>query len=64
MTTDAVNALQRWEHAGGIWRVIGRHGGTLTIGLFRCDGGEQADVIRSDDPTLRAYIRDRQSSQD
>ncbi len=59
-----MDVLQRWEYAGGIWRVLGRHADVLTVGLFRCDGGEQADVVRSDDPELSAYIGGRQSSQD
>lgn len=62
--TDALEALTRWENAGGIWRVIGRGAGFLTIGLFRCDGGEQVDVLRSDDAKLIAHVDGRDSNLD
>ena len=49
MPDDPVDILQRWELAGGVWRIIGRRAHELTIGLFQCDGGERVDVIRSGD---------------
>lgn len=61
---DPVEILQRWESAGGVWRVIGRGGGHLTVGLFRCDGGEQVDEVRSADETLLAFVGDRETSLD
>jgi hypothetical protein len=61
---DPVNVLRRWEAAGGLWRIVGRAGGQLTVGLFRCDGGEQVDAVRSDDAALHAFVGDRQTSMD
>jgi len=64
MRDDPVDVLLRWEAAGGLWRIIGRAGGHLTVGLFRCDGGEQVDAVHSDTAALRAFVGDRQSSLD
>lgn len=64
MDDDPVGILQRWESAGGLWRVIGRGGGCLTVGLFRCDGGEQIDLLRSDNANLLAFVGARQSNFD
>jgi hypothetical protein len=64
MCDDPVNVLRRWEAAGGLWQIVGRADGHLTVGLFRCDGGEQVDAVHSDDPALRAFVGDRQSSLD
>ena len=61
---DPVEVLNRWEASGGVWQVVGRGGGYLSVGLFRCDGGEQVDVVRSDAPALFAFIGDRESSLD
>ena len=59
---DPVEVLQRWESAGGLWRVIARGGGSLTVGLFRCDGGEQIDLLRSDDANLLEFVGARESN--
>jgi hypothetical protein len=64
MSDDPVETLLRWESAGGVWRVIGRAGGSLTIGLFRCDGGEQIDLLRSDDANLLEFVGARESNVD
>jgi hypothetical protein len=64
MSDNPVAVLQRWEHAGGVWRVIGRRAHELTIGLFQCDGGERVDVIRSDDAALLAFVGDRETNAD
>jgi hypothetical protein len=61
---DPIEVLRRWELAGGLWRVIGRSGHDVTIGLFQCDGGEQVDVVRSDEATLWAYAGNRESNFD
>ena len=47
---DPVTVLQRWADAGGVWRVIDRGADTVTVGLYRCDGGEEMDRLRSSDP--------------
>jgi uncharacterized protein len=61
---DVVARLQRWEDAGGVWRVIGQQQATLTIGLYRCDGGEEADRFTSNDPRLVQLLAGRISSRD
>ncbi|MDR3664714.1 MAG: hypothetical protein P4L86_30730 [Mycobacterium sp.] len=64
MAEDPVEVLRRWEIAGGEWRVIGRRRREVTIGLFRCDGGEQVDVLRSTDVALLVYVANRQTNLD
>ena len=61
---DAVAALRRWEDAGGLWRVLARQGSAVTIGLYRCDGGEEIDRLVGDDPRLAAFLSGRSSSED
>ena len=51
--------LQRWQDAGAHWAVIARHKDSITIGLYRCDGGEEVDRIVSGDPGLLAFLRER-----
>ena len=62
MNIDRVAELQRWQDAGAVWKVIVRTGRSVTIGLLRCDGGEEVDRFTSDDPRLLAFIGDRRSS--
>jgi hypothetical protein len=61
---DRVAELQRWQDSGAVWEVISRAGTTMTIGLLRCDGGEEVDRFTSDDPRLLAFIGDRRSSEE
>jgi hypothetical protein len=63
MNTDRVAELQRWQDSGAVWEVISRKGAMVTIGLLRCDGGEEVDRFTSDDPHLLAFIGDRMSSE-
>ena len=62
MNIDRVAELQRWEDSGAVWEVISRKGDSVTIGLLRCDGGEEVDRFTSDDPRLLDFIGDRLSS--
>jgi hypothetical protein len=62
MHVDRAAELQRWQDSGAVWEVLGRSGGSVTIGLLRCDGGEEVDRFTSDDPRLLAFIGDRRSS--
>jgi hypothetical protein len=62
--SGAVEALRRWEDLGATWRVLARRGGSVTISLCRCDGGEEADRLTSDDAGLLAYVSGRESSED
>ncbi|MGW0658585.1 hypothetical protein [Streptodolium elevatio] len=55
----AVAVLRRWEDAGGVWRVAARRGGSVTVALCRCDGGEEAERLTSADPDLVAYVEER-----
>jgi hypothetical protein len=55
-TNDIVAALRRWEDAGAYWRVLSRRGGQLTVGLYRCDGGEEVQRFTSADPALLGFI--------
>jgi hypothetical protein len=62
MHIDRIAELQRWQDSGAVWEVLSRKGGSVTIGLLRCDGGEEVDRFTSDDPRLVAFIGDRRSS--
>ncbi|AGB22121.1 hypothetical protein Mycsm_01726 [Mycobacterium sp. JS623] len=62
MHIDRIAELQRWQDAGAVWEVIMRTRDSVTIGLLRCDGGEEVDRFTSDDPRLLEFIGDRRSS--
>ncbi len=62
MGDDPVVVLQRWQDAGAHWVVIARHPGSVTVGLYRCDGGEEVDRITSADPRLLEFLAGRESS--
>ncbi|MGV1036320.1 MAG: hypothetical protein ACOYD0_04750 [Candidatus Nanopelagicales bacterium] len=56
---EALSWLQRWEDAGGTWRILARDRRSVTVSLLRCDGGEEADRFTSDGRRLLAFIDDR-----
>ena len=62
--TDYVALLHRWEDAGGVWRVLGQDRDAFTVGLYRCDDGEEADRFVATDPQLAQFLLGRTSSQD
>jgi hypothetical protein len=62
VSDDPVATLQRWEDAGAHWAVIDRHADSVTVGLYRCDGGEEVDRLTSTDPKLLDFVRKRESS--
>jgi hypothetical protein len=62
MQIDRTAELQRWQDSGAVWAVIARTRDSVTVGLLRCDGGEEVDRFTSDDPRLLAFIGDRRSS--
>ena len=62
MNVDRAAEFQRWQDSGAVWEVISRRGGSVTVALLRCDGGEEVDRFTSDDPRLLDFIGDRQSS--
>jgi len=61
---DFVALLRRWEDAGGLWRVLRRAGDSVTVGLYRCDGGEETDRFVAMDAQLARFLAGRTSSQD
>ncbi len=61
---DPVAVLGRWQQAGAVWRVVGRHGDAVTIALCQCDGGEEVDRFTSGDRGLRDFLAGRTSSED
>ncbi|WUD59345.1 hypothetical protein OG300_02570 [Nocardia sp. NBC_00511] len=61
---DPVGTLRRWEGSGGVWRVLGRRPGKVTVGLFQCTGGEEVDRLTSEDPALLRFLGNRFSSED
>jgi hypothetical protein len=61
---DLVAVLRRWEDAGGVWRVLGHDRDAVTVGLYRCDGGEEADRFVATDPQVMEFLAGRTSSQD
>jgi hypothetical protein len=63
-STDYVATLRRWEDAGGIWRVLSQDHEAITVGLYRCDDGEEADRFHATDPQLAEFLAGRTSSQD
>ncbi len=57
-----VARLRRWEDSGAAWRVIARSPDAVVVALLTCDAGEEVDRLHSADPALRAYVGDRQRS--
>ena len=53
---SALDDLRRWEEFGGTWEVVARQGDVRVLSLVRCDGGEEAGRLTSDDADLRAYV--------
>lgn len=58
MGTD-LDTLRRWEDAGGTWAVLHRSPVAIELSLRRCDGGEEAQRLASDEGALLAYVGDR-----
>lgn len=57
-----VDLLRRWENAGGVWRVLDQDHHAVTVALYRCDGGEEADRFESTDPRVTEFLAGRLSS--
>lgn len=62
MVDNPVAVLQRWQDAGARWVVLARHADSVTVGLYRCDGGEEMDRLTSSDPRLLDFLAGRDSS--
>ncbi|MFC4127254.1 hypothetical protein [Nocardia rhizosphaerae] len=63
MSSDPVEVLRRWAESGGVWRVLGRAGDTVTVGLFECTGGQEVDRFTSAESALRRFLGERTSSE-
>jgi len=62
--TDPADVLRRWEAAGGVWEVVSRSAGGLTVRLCTCTGGEEVDRLVSSAPSLVEYVGERARSDD
>jgi hypothetical protein len=56
---ELVESLQRWEDSGAVWKVLQRQGDKVTIGMFRCDGGEEVDRFTSDARDVVDFVSGR-----
>ena len=61
-SSDPVEVLRRWEAAGGVWEVVSRSSGSLTVRLCTCTAGEEVDRLVSSAPALSAYVGERERS--
>ena len=59
---DPIEVLRRWEDTGAVWHVVGHHGDAVTIGLFRCDGGEEVSRFTTRGPALLRFLAARGSA--
>lgn len=57
--SDGLEALERWERAGGTWSVVSQTATRATVALCRCDGGEEVDQLTSADPAFLAHVTAR-----
>jgi hypothetical protein len=64
VSSEDLVRLERWQDAGGTWRVVARAPRAITVALCRCDAGEEVDRFRSDSAELIAYVGERDSSED
>lgn len=64
MEDQPLQIVQRWERAGGHWQLLSRGPPGLVVSLLRCDSGEEAHRLTTDDPLLTDYIGDRHSDSD
>lgn len=51
-----LDALLRWEHAGGNWHLVAQGEASVRIALCTCDGGEEVERVTSRDPELMRYV--------
>ncbi|WP_211754632.1 hypothetical protein [Nocardioides gansuensis] len=53
---ELVEALRRWQEAGGTWRVWESNAAWASVALLRCDGGEEVDRLGSSDPAWLEFV--------
>jgi hypothetical protein len=56
---ELVAALRRWQDFGAVWRVLARDGDRVSVGLFRCDGGEEVERFTTDAPEVVSLVSGR-----
>jgi hypothetical protein len=61
---DPVAVLQRWEDSGAFWRVLHRAGGTVTVALLTCDGGEQVGEVSCEEAEVGEFLAGRVTNAD
>ncbi|WP_141014197.1 hypothetical protein [Nocardioides sambongensis] len=60
MRPDALlEAVARWEVAGGTWRLSPTGPGAADVVLCRCDGGEEVERLACTDPGTLTRLRRR-----
>lgn len=59
---DPAAELERWETSGGHWRVLDRSEGTVVVGLFTCDGGEEMGRVTASSADLDRVLAGRARS--
>ncbi|MEZ5213069.1 MULTISPECIES: hypothetical protein [unclassified Gordonia (in: high G+C Gram-positive bacteria)] len=53
--SDDLDRLRRWVESGALFRVLASRGGTTTVALLTCDGGEEMGRLVSDDPRVAQW---------
>ncbi len=61
MPEPPLRTLQRWEDGGAVWRLRWFTGDEAVVDLCACTG-EPVDELRSSDPALLRYLRERPRS--
>ena len=56
---DELRVLQRWVDSGGVLRVVGHLGDTVTVAMLTCTAGEEADRLTTDSPRVREWLAGR-----
>lgn len=62
--SPGVQRLTRWVNAGGLWEVVATSSRGVTIGLCRCDGGEEVDRFTTSDPLVLKHLAGRVRSEE
>ncbi len=60
--SEDLQRLTRWVRAGGLWEVVASTPRGVTIGLCRCDGGEEVDRFTTSDPLVPGHLAGRARS--
>jgi hypothetical protein len=55
-----IEALERWEENGALWRTAELTPDRVVVELCTCSG-EPVDALASEDPALIAFVRRRES---